>query len=512
VFGAAIFVASVLPNVYVSSATLLVEPQTISEDLLGRSEGGFDLTHRLNLMASEILSRSRLSRIIDDLGLYPEESEEMTREEVIELMRSHIRVEPVIPELEVEDSRDQQIDTFRIEYRAGAPRVAADVANRLARDFRDEHIKNRTEVSGETSEFVEAELQRLAGRIQRIEELIGAVKTENSGRLPEDLVYNQQLQQRAYEDLRTAEREVALAESDAAFYRQQGLSGLTPWGSTDSSPEQKLRLLELRIAEYRSLGFTDKHPDIIATEREVLEIRESIESDQAEASEEDGATSLAQQNAKGEEQRAVARAEAARAEVARLEQQIQEVNERLAATPRVAERLNALEREYEHLHASFQDFSNKRLDASVAANIERQVKGERFRVLESAVAKPTPASPNRPLILVLGLMLGPALGLGLGLMLEATDSSFYAPRRLQETFQLPVLAAIPQILLEQDRKLQRRKRLRTAALASVLGILVLSGSGVGYVVVNGVPASIEELTAGDAEEAAVEPAAEEDGG
>jgi hypothetical protein len=133
-------------------------------------------------------------------------------------------------------------------------------------------------------------------------------------------------------------------------------------------------------------------------------------------------------------------------------------------------------------------------------------------VLESAVPKPTPASPNRPLILVLGLLLGPALGLGLGLMLEATDSSFYAPRRLQETFQLPVLAAIPQILLEQDRKLQRRQRLRTAALASVLGILVLSSSGVGYVVVNGVPASIEELTAGDAEEAAAEPAAEEDGG
>ncbi|MCZ7618492.1 MAG: Wzz/FepE/Etk N-terminal domain-containing protein [Myxococcota bacterium] len=67
-----IFIASVLPNKYQSFATLLVEPQSISKRLV---DGGVEeeaLMNRLHLMTMQILSRARLSRIIDELGLYPE--------------------------------------------------------------------------------------------------------------------------------------------------------------------------------------------------------------------------------------------------------------------------------------------------------------------------------------------------------------------------------------------------------------------------------------------------------
>ncbi|MEN8183518.1 MAG: GNVR domain-containing protein [Myxococcota bacterium] len=503
VFGAAIFVASVLPNEYVAEATLMVEPQTISEHLVGTSQGGTDLTQRLNLMATEILSRSRLSRIIDDLELYPEASKEMTREEVIELMRDHILVLPVLPELEVEDPRDQVVDTFQIVYRADNPRVAADVTNRLASDFREEHIKTRTRTSGETSEFLEAELGRLATRIAEVEERVAAVKSQNSGSLPEDLVHNQVLRQRTFDQLREAERDRAEAESDAAFYRQQSLSAPTLVDPRVTSPEQKLQTLELRIAEYRSLGFTDKHPDIIATKQEIEQLRAGLSGPQQEpeGDEEAPPRSVAQQNAEGEEQRATLRIRATEGDIARLKEQIALADARLAATPRVAERLDALSREYEHLYTSYQQFSAKRLEAAVSANIERQVKGERFRVLESAVANPTPASPNRPLIVVMGLLVGLAMGSGLALARETMDSSFHAPRRLQAALQIPVLAAIPEILLDQDRVRQRRRRMRTAALASALAMLVLAGSSVGYVVVNGVPGPLQALTGGDEESA-----------
>jgi hypothetical protein len=38
----------------------------------------------------------------------------------------------------------------------------------------------------------------------------------------------------------------------------------------------------------------------------------------------------------------------------------------------VAERIDALERDREHLYKSFQEYSNKRLEAAVAANAERR--------------------------------------------------------------------------------------------------------------------------------------------
>jgi hypothetical protein len=166
----------------------------------------------------------------------------------------------------------------------------------------------------------------------------------------------------------------------------------------------------------------------------------------------------------------------------------------MAATPRLAERLEALNREHEHLYRSYQQFSQKRLEASVAANMERQVKGERFRVLESAVPDFSPASPDRPLILLLGALVGLALGGALAVALEGLDTTFRSPLRVQTALQLPVLAAIPEICLEQDRRRIRRRRLRTAMLASALTLVALAGSGVGYVAVNGAPGPLKALT------------------
>jgi hypothetical protein len=119
--------------------------------------------------------------------------------------------------------------------------------------------------------------------------------------------------------------------------------------------------------------------------------------------------------------------------------------------------------------------------------MERRQKGEQFRVLDSAVPPPDPASPKRLVIVLVGLMLGLALGGGVGLLLESGDSSFHAARDLQQRLRIPVLAEIPSILLDADRAAARRRRLRTAIATAALVLVVLVGSGGGYLYVNVLP-------------------------
>ncbi len=485
VFLAAVLVAAFLPNQYESYATLLVEPQAISQKLVEAGLEGSDLNSRLHLMTMQILSRPRLSRVIDELGLYAAESKERTREEVIGLMRGRIRVEPVLPELEqgtLRRSRDVAINTFRLHFRDDSSRTAAEVTNRLANDFIEEHIRERVQISGDTAEFIDSERTRLAQRIRELEAQIAQVKGENAGRLPEDMVANQRILERALGDLRAVERELAQARSDEAFYGQQVLNSASGAGPEDVvSPARRMRLLELQLAEQRSRGFTDKHPDVIAVRQEIAVLRQQV----GEPGDGEEPSSLVQQNAQAEQNRAALRAQAALAEMERLRVQIDEAQAKLAATPRVAEQLDGLQREYEHLFRSYQQFSSKRLDAAVAANMERRQKGEQVRVLEAAFPAPVPSSPNRPLILVLGAMLGLALGGGVGLLLESVDSSFHDARRLQQALRVPVLAAIPGILLESDRRALRRRRLARGVGAAVVVLVVLGAAAVGYRVVNG---------------------------
>lgn len=496
IFLLSIFVAAVLRDEFSVYTTILVEPQSISKKLVETGKEEQDVMSRLHLMTMQILSRSRLSKVIDELKLYPKESEEMTREQVIDMMRDLIHVEPLLPDVSPDLKKNMflTVNTFRLYFRHEDATVAAAVANRLSNDFIDEHIKERVQSSGDTADFVESELQRLTGRLRELEAQIAQVKGQNAGSLPEDVMANQRQVEASFNAFSLAQQRLAEAESDQAFYSQQATvareSGLGGGGGGRYydkvlSPNERLQYLETQLGELRGRGLTDKHPDVVATLAEMEQVKARIKSGGTENEEAASSPlSVAEQQARNEAQRASLRVEATRKESARLQQEVEAAQARLAATPRVSEQLDALEREYANLTASANEFSNKRLEAGVAANMERRQKGEQFRVLEPAYAPPDPTSPNRRLIILLGLLFGAGAGVGLALLLDSVDSSYHDPRSLQAALRLPVLASIPAILLDPDRAKIRRRNIRDAFAAVALGGFVLASALVGYLVVN----------------------------
>jgi uncharacterized protein involved in exopolysaccharide biosynthesis len=497
----ALLVASWLPNEFEATTTLLIEPQAISERLVESGMPETEINNRLHLLQMQILSRGRLSEVIENFKddanvvIYPELEEEVTRAEVIEYMRSKIQLAPVLPELATEAraqsgirASDVVVNTFVLGYRHRSPKIAADVANRLANSFIEEHLRERAVVSGDTNEFIQEQLRQLAVEIARVEKEIADIKTNNAGTLPEDFDTNQRMHERLVDTIRDVQRELSIAASDEAFYHQQAIAG----GGTEDlfssqalTPRRRIEMIEMQIAEYQSRGFTEKHPDVIAAKDEIARLKAEIE---AGANDPDN-VSPAQQNARFEMQRAALRAQSARKEMERLREQIVAVEERLTKTPRVAEQLAGLERQHQHLFDSYQEFSKKGLEAGVARDMETRQKGEKFRVLEQAVAPPDPSSPNRPLILSIGLLLGLALAAAFGIAREAVDASFHSPRTLQERLGLPVLAAIPVLALPGDVAARRARLTRRLAMAGVatLVVLVLSAAGYWWQSVRGAP-------------------------
>lgn len=510
---AAYWLAMALPNEYESYATVLVEPQSVDPDLVEAGIPQSDLNRRLYLMAAQILSRPRLSRLVDEFGLYKEESNYLVRDEVIDLMRRQIRVEPVAPELEQQQAAvrgEFEIDRFKIFYRNESPVLARDVAQELANDFIEEHIASRVKVSQKSVEFIESELSRLAEAIEKVEAEVAEVKAANPGRLPEDLLANQRRQERITSELGALRRDAAAARSDEAFYRSQSATARQLLGGgaqgEANTPAYRARVLELALADYTARGFTDKHPDVVKAKAELQALRAQLKT-----GDENAPGSFAELSAEAEASRARLRREQTEQEIARLEQTAAGIQELINEAPRVAEKLDALERQYKHLFESYQDFSNRRLEAGVQAQLERRQLGEQFRVLEAAFMAPEPAAPNRIMIIVIGVFFGFALGGGLGILLEAADSSIHEARQLQASLNIPVLASIPQIWFESDRLKQRRARLRTAVATVALVLFALVGGAANYVWVNGAPGGLVragvERTAEPEADAASEPGA-----
>ena len=502
------WVTMALPNEYQSYATVLVEPQTVDPELVESGVGATDLNQRLGIMASQILSRSRLSRIIDDLSLYQSEQDYMVRQEVIDLMRSRVSVEPVIPEIGGQANRNQQIEinTFKLVFNDRDAVVAKLVAERLANDFIESHIEARVEVSGKSLDFIQGELDRLSSEILEVEAAVSKIKAENPGRLPDNIPVNQRRLEKVMSDLAFAQRGYSEARSDEAFFRSQAASASTMSSPNDSlSPVTRLKALEIDLGEYESKGFTEKHPDMIRARAEIEVLRERVENGDAD---DPAQTTFAQQSAEAEGQRASQRRIAAEEEMQRLENLAAEIQNQLATTPAVAEKLDGLERRYQHLFTSYQDFSNRRLEATVQAQLERRQLGEQFRVLEAAFVAPEPSSPNRPVLLMLTLLLAFAVAAAMGIVLEATDSSVHTARQLQNAIRLPVLASIPQIMLESDRRALRRQRIGTGLAAVTMVVFALVGGFASYVWVNGGHGAIDGESVEETEAASPPVAAE----
>jgi hypothetical protein len=189
-------------------------------------------------------------------------------------------------------------------------------------------------------------------------------------------------------------------------------------------------------------------------------------------------------------------------EVERLQGSADLIEARISATPQVAEVLNSLQQGTLQLAANLKHFAARELRARVQVDVERRQLGEQFRILEAAFPAPSPTSPNRVLIIMMGLIAGLAFGVGAAVGVEATDTSFRVVRDVQMALELPVLAAIPDIVLESDRVAQRRKMIRNVAAASVVVVFCLAGGAATYMYVNGVPGWLGSALEG--EEAAPE--------
>ncbi|MEZ4333558.1 MAG: hypothetical protein R3F35_17520 [Myxococcota bacterium] len=480
------WVAMALPNLYSSAATIMVEPQTVNEKLVDSGVGEMDLNERIGLMTSEILSRTRLSKIIDDFDLYEDEWGDMQRAELVEYMRGFVSVEPVLNQLESgsrRTNRDLDFNTFRINFLHEDKGVARDVAQRIANDFINRNIRDRTSITNKSLEFMRDKIDSLSKELAAVEKRIAEVKAESVGSLPEELNANQNSLQYAINDLRDAQRILDSAQSDAAYWKNQALSAAGMSTPNDvTSPVYRMRALELERNSLIARGFTEKHPDLVRVDAEMAVLRNQLES---RSGEDEDPSTIGEQNARAEQRRAEQRAVAAAEDVERLRNEIESIEAKIAATPAVAERLESLTRNFDQLSRTYQDFSDRLQQASVQADMERRQLGEKFRILESAEEAFEPSSPNRILLLTLGAILGIALGAGIGLVAEVTDSSVHSSTELQTALGIPVLASVPRIMLEADR-VARARRLRREVVAAVAVVaFVLVGGFVTYVFVNG---------------------------
>lgn len=104
-----------------------------------------------------------------------------------------------------------------------------------------------------------------------------------------------------------------------------------------------------------------------------------------------------------------------------------------------------LNREAALLRESFATFFKRRQEAEINTRIDSSMSQFYVSILDRAYSTGLPVFPNRPVLLIVGLISGLLTGFSLGFLREFFDHSFKSPRDLQQYSGLPLLFSIPVI-------------------------------------------------------------------
>ena len=488
----------VLPAVYRSETLILVEQQKVPEQYVVPNVAA-DLQERLQSMTQQILSRTRLVHIIDQMNLYEKQRARLSMDEIVEIMRKDIQIELV----QAPNQRD--LSAFKIAYLAGDPHRAQQVTNQLSSLFIEENLKVRQQQAENTTEFLDSQLadarRSLTGQEQKVKDF----KSHYLGELPGQVESNVQIlsglqmrMQQEMEALAHAKQQNVYFESLLNQYRSLRSELQAGKATAPQAPpalDQELNRLRAQLADL-SAHYTERHPDVRKLKEQIAkaekmkqQMEAQLANPQEGSGEQNAATAVGYADAQSispvVEVQSQLKANKLEIEnrqksIQHIQAQIDQYQARLNTAPLREQQLTDLTRDYDQSRKNYEALLAKRDQSEMATNLEKRQQGEQFRVLDPPNLPQKPYSPNRLKLNLIGLVAGLVLGSVSLVGADMMDDRIYSKEQLQKIVTAPVLSEIPPLpTVAEEQHRVRMKWLQWIALAS-MALFMVAGFAASY--------------------------------
>ena len=528
IFLAAAAVALLLPNVYESNTTILIESRQISEGLVAGTVTTY-ADQRIQAIKQEVMSRSKILELVEKFDLYPELREKISTDALVKKIKESISIEPLSAAVKTgrSDRAASITIAFILSFEGENPRKIQGVVNDLASFFLAKNLKVRQASAKGTTDFLEKQAEKVKGTLSELDEKIAKFKKAHLEELPEFMTINLKKVEKINDRINNIDWEViALKEQRASVkYKLDFVDPYSGTGGRVLTDTEKLQELELRWAEFKS-RYSEKHPKVKALEKEIAMLKETVVQFQGLNGKRSRLKELVQNLAQlrskysdkhplvkkaklaiEELQKEIATAEKNRGDVMGANDiDMRDVTNPayinlLSQLDRISMRLSSLEiakkelmEDEERIYAKlktmpgvekqYKDFLVDRDDAKrslnelqkklqvarVAEVMEEGQLGENFTITEPAFLPEDPFQPNRIAIMLLGLIFGVGAGVGMGALKEYADHSIRLPEDIERLTDHAVLAIIPNIQTPKER----RKKMVTFAYITFLTCTVLA--------------------------------------
>jgi len=526
-----------LPPVYRSTATILIENQDIPRDLVRSTVNTF-ANERLEIITRRVTTTAKLVALVNRRKLYAHLRGKETLAVLARRVRQNFNLQVI--EANVIDGRSGQAKkatiAFNLSFEHSNPVTAQAVVNDFSSLYISENLRTRREKSEETAKFLRQEVEKSANQISALEANLARFKQTNAGLLPEqmELVANQLGRIEGELVAITSRIRMLGGRSNAlkAELREMERNRSQAGGSDRAYVSLTGRLGAARGKLARLRGrYGDRHPDVVRLRRQIAALASQVQRAarrQARTEKETQElqktkrllaaamgkyktghpelTRLKERVAKLE--RSVRRAPVTgngargandanlaiiklKAELSATEtelktlasqskfqrQRIKNLERRVSQAPQIEREYLLLKRGMANAIENYRELTKKLREARLGEVLELSRKAERFLLIEPANLAEKPVRPNRPAYLGVAFVIALAFGGGLVFLLESLDQTVRGPRQLAAIMGSAPLVVIPALVSPAAQTRRRKKQL--AFSGSVFAVLVLGLVG-GY--------------------------------
>jgi polysaccharide biosynthesis transport protein len=504
----AVVVAFLWPDTFISTAVMRITPQQISERLVP-SNISTQMAERLLAMQQQIESRTQLQELIQrpSLNLYPKEIRRKPMEDVIDEMRKAIK----ITILSTDSSQPQQkfASAFEISFRYADRYKAQAVVRELVSKFTEETNNQLRQQSNTTTQFLGDQVKAAKETLDKLDAQISQFKSENAGRLPDQLQSNQQAvnvlelqQQSLNESINRDAQDKMMLETQISNLKQESTfigSNLEQTSSREAVKNGRILQLNNMILDLDTQlsgarqTYKENHPDIRSLEAKLSVLRKQRD----DLEKEESTAAAKAQPVKSTNPQVAQSLESLKLQIQNVQAQIQARNmemeekakqlketqaavgayrARIDAIPMNEQRFAGLQRDYAIAKADYDDKAKRKEASETSSNLEERKAGENLETLDPASLPEQASEPNRLLIAGSGIGVGLFLGVFMAGVKEMKDTSLKNLKDVRAYTNLPVLSSIP--LLENALLVRRKRRLFWLgwSTAIIIGTIAMSSS------------------------------------
>ena len=174
-----LLIVMLLPKVYKSTATILIEQQEIPQDLV-RSTVTSYADQRVQVIMQRAMTFSNLTQIIKKFSLYSDIYKREPMEKIVAMMKNDIHHNMISADV-VDPRSGRPVEAtlaFSIGFESKSPKLAQQVANELSNLFINENLRTRRDMANQTADFLLSESESLEKRITDTETRMAKFKEE----------------------------------------------------------------------------------------------------------------------------------------------------------------------------------------------------------------------------------------------------------------------------------------------------------------------------------------------